>query len=45
MLQVEFLSDGSLGPAAVVGTVIVLISVAAAALVRLVSLRFGVQAR
>ena len=45
VLQVEFLSDGSLGPAAVVGTVIVLISVAAAALVRLVSLRFGVQAR
>jgi len=45
VLQVEFLSDGSLGPAAVVGTVIVLISVAAAALVRLVSLRFGVQTR
>jgi len=45
VLQVEFLSDGSLGPAAVVGTVIVLISVAAAALVRLVSLRFGIQTR
>ncbi len=45
VLQVEFLSDGSLGPAAVVGTVIVLISLAAAAVVRLVSLRFGVQAR
>ncbi len=45
VLQLEFLSDGSLGPAAVVGTVIVLISLAAAIVVRLVSLRFGIQAR
>jgi len=45
ILQVEFLSVGSLGPAAVVGTVIMLISVAAALLVRFISLRFGVQSR
>jgi iron(III) transport system permease protein len=45
VLQVEFLSVGSLGPAAVVGTIIMLISVAAALLVRLISLRFGVHAR
>lgn len=45
VLQVEFLSDGSLGPASVVGTVIVLISLTAAALVRLISLRFGVKTR
>ncbi len=45
VLQLEFLSGGSLGPAAVVGTVIVLISLAAAIVVRLVSSRFGIQAR
>ena len=45
VLQVEFLADGNLGPAAVVGTVIVLISLAAALVVRFVSLRFGIQAR
>ena len=45
VLQVEFLSDGSLGPAAVVGAVIVLICLAAALLVRLISLRFGVRTR
>ena len=45
VLQVEFLTVGSLGPAAVVGTVIMLISVVAALLVRVISLRFGVQAR
>jgi len=45
ILQVEFLSVGSLGPAAVVGTVIMLISIAAALVVRLISLRFGVRTR
>jgi iron(III) transport system permease protein len=45
ILQMEFLSNGNLGPAAVVGTVIVLISLAAALVVRLVSVRFGVQTR
>jgi iron(III) transport system permease protein len=45
VLQVEFLSSGNLGPAAVVGTVIVLISLMAALVVRLVSVRFGVHAR
>jgi iron(III) transport system permease protein len=45
VLQVEFLSTGSLGPAAVVGTVIVLVSLAAAAVVRLISFRFGVHAK
>jgi iron(III) transport system permease protein len=45
VLQVEFLSSGNLGPAAVVGTVIVLVSLAAALLVRLISVRFGVHAR
>lgn len=45
VLQVEFLSDGSLGAASVIGTVIVLISLAAAAAVRLISLRFGVHTR
>ena len=39
------LSSGILGPAAVIGTVIVLMSLAAAMVVRLVSLRWGVQAR
>jgi iron(III) transport system permease protein len=45
VLQLEFLSDGSLGPAAVVGTVIVMISLVAATMVRMVSQRFGVQTR
>ncbi|MGE0747280.1 MAG: ABC transporter permease [Rhodospirillales bacterium] len=45
VLQIEFLTEGNLGPAAVVGTVIVLISLVAAAVVRLVSVRFGIQAR
>jgi iron(III) transport system permease protein len=45
VLQVEFLSSGNLGPAAVVGTVIVLISLVAAILVRLISTRFGVRTR
>ena len=45
VLQVEFLSNGSMGPAAVVGTVIMLISVGAALLVRMISYRFGVQTR
>jgi len=43
ILQLEFLTEGILGPASVIGTVIVLISLVAAALVRIVSLRFGVQ--
>jgi iron(III) transport system permease protein len=45
VLQVEMLSSGILGPAAVIGTVIVLMSLTAAIIVRLVSLRWGVQAR
>lgn len=45
ILQLEFLAEGILGPAAVIGTVIVLISLLAAAVVRIVSVRFGVQAR
>ena len=45
VLQVEFLSSGNLGPAAVVGTMIVLVSLVAALVVRLISLRFGVHAR
>ena len=45
VLQVELLSSGILGPAAVIGTVIVLMSLTAAVIVRLVSQRFGVQAR
>lgn len=45
VLQMEFLSNGNLGPAAVVGTVIVFISLAAALAVRLVSMRFGVHTR
>ena len=45
VLQVEFLSSGSLGPAAVVGTVIMLISLTAAMVVRLMSNRFGIHAR
>jgi iron(III) transport system permease protein len=45
ILQVEFLSNGSLGPAAVVGTVIMLISIAAALVVRLISMRFALRTR
>lgn len=45
VLQVEFLANGSLGPAAVVGTVIVLISVVAGIVVRLISSRFGARIR
>jgi iron(III) transport system permease protein len=45
ILQLEFLTEGILGPAAVIGTVIVLISLVAALLVRVVSVRFGVHAR
>jgi iron(III) transport system permease protein len=45
VLQIEFLTEGNLGPAAVVGTVIVIISLIAAAIVRIVSIRFGVHAR
>jgi iron(III) transport system permease protein len=41
VLQVEFLTNGSLGQAAVVGTVIILISFVAGVVVRLISLRFG----
>jgi len=44
ILQLDFLTDGRLGPAAVVGVIIVLISIAAAALVRVISARFGVRA-
>ncbi len=45
ILQLEFLTEGILGPAAVVGTVIVMISLLAAVLIRIISLRFGVAAR
>jgi iron(III) transport system permease protein len=45
LLQIEYLVEGVLGPAAVVGTIIVLISLAAAICVRLLSLRFGIAAR
>jgi iron(III) transport system permease protein len=45
VLQVEFLSTGSLGPAAVVGTVIMLISLTAALIVQILSHRFGIHAR
>jgi iron(III) transport system permease protein len=45
ILQLEFLSTGRLGPAAVVGTIIVLTSLIAAIIVRLVAGRFGVLAR
>jgi iron(III) transport system permease protein len=44
VLQLDFLADGRLGPAAVIGVIIVLISLAAAALVRIISARFGVRA-
>jgi iron(III) transport system permease protein len=45
LLQIEYLVEGVLGPAAVVGTIIVLISLVAALCVRLISQRFGVAAR
>ena len=45
VLQVEMLSSGILGPASVIGTVIVLMSLAAAVIVRSVSARWGVAAR
>jgi iron(III) transport system permease protein len=45
VLQVEFLGSGLFGPASVIGTVIVLMSLAAALIVRVISSRFGVQAR
>lgn len=45
ILQLEFLTEGMLGPAAVIGAVIVLISLIAAIIVRVISVRFGVQAR
>jgi iron(III) transport system permease protein len=44
VLQLDFLADGRLGPAAVIGVIIVLISLIAAALVRVISVRFGVRA-
>ncbi|NQU68954.1 MAG: iron ABC transporter permease [Rhodospirillales bacterium] len=45
ILQLEFLTEGMLGPAAVIGAVIVLISLIAATIVRVISVRFGVQTR
>jgi ABC-type Fe3+ transport system permease subunit len=45
LLQLEYLRTGQLGPAAVSGTLIVLFSLLAAAIVRVMSSRFGVQAR
>jgi len=45
VLQVEMLSSGILGPAAVIGTVIVLMSLTAALIVRVISVRFGIQTR
>lgn len=45
ILQLEFLTEGMLGPAAVIGAVIVLISLIAAVIVRVISVRFGVQTR
>ncbi len=45
ILQLEFLTEGVLGPASVIGVVIVMISLTAASLVRFISGRFGVQAR
>ena len=43
VLQLDFLTDGRLGPAAVIGVIIVLISLIAAAIVRIVSTRFGLK--
>ncbi len=45
LLQIEYLVEGILGPAAVIGTVIVLMSLCAALVVRIVSSRFGIAAR
>lgn len=45
VLQLEFLSTGRMGPASVVGTIIVLMSVIAAMAVRVLATRFGIQAR
>lgn len=45
ILQLEFLTEGVLGPASVIGVVIVSISLIAAACVRIISSRFGIQAR
>jgi len=44
ILQLDFLTDGRLGPAAVIGCIIVLISLIAALIVRVVSTRFGLKA-
>jgi len=44
VLQLDFLTDGRLGPAAVIGTIIVLISLIAALVIRVISVRFGVRA-
>jgi iron(III) transport system permease protein len=44
VLQLDFLTDGRLGPAAVIGVIIVLISLFAAAVVRIISNRFGIAA-
>jgi iron(III) transport system permease protein len=44
VLQLDFLTDGRLGPAAVIGVIIVLISLLAAALIRIISVRFGIKA-
>jgi ABC-type Fe3+ transport system permease subunit len=43
VLQLDFLTDGRLGPAAVIGTIIVLISLIAALVIRVISVRFGVR--
>ena len=45
VLQVEYLSEGNFGPAAVIGTMIVLMSLVAAVIVRLVSLRYEIASR
>jgi iron(III) transport system permease protein len=45
LLQIEYLVEGILGPAAVIGTVIVLMSLLAALIVRVVSSHFGIAAR
>lgn len=43
VLQLDFLTDGRLGPAAVIGVIIVLISLFAALAVRIISSRFGLK--
>jgi iron(III) transport system permease protein len=45
LMQLEYLRTGQLGPAAVSGTLIVLFSLIAAAVVRVMTSRFGIQAR